>query len=162
MIRKGQHDEPETSKIRRSIEIPDKPPLLRVVQPPAPSITSHVEVEFKLLDDGRVVELVEDPADPSKTKLAVFDGGRVYLTDAVEDRGQILVPIGRTADGLEDVNLPRASRPYQSAEEVFYRTHNVIVSCVTLPKPYSLVTAAIVLNSWFADRLRPPVCLLLT
>src|SRR5579863_1972621 len=162
MIRKGQHCEPETSKIRSSIELTDKPQLLRVVQPPAPSTISHIEVEFKQLDDGRVVELVEDPADPMKTKLAVFDGEKVYLTDAVDYHGEILVPIGRKTDGLEDIILPRAPRPYESVEEVFYRAHNLIASCVTFPEPYSLVTAAIVLNSWFADRLRPPIYLLLT
>ena len=109
-----------------------------------------------------MVELVEDPADATKTKLAVFDSGNVYLTDAEEYAGQLLVPVGRMTDGLEDIILPRAPRPYESTEEVFYRAHNLIASCVTLPNPYSLVTAAIVLNSWFADRLRPPVYLLLT
>ncbi len=162
MASKGQRQELETSKNQSSIERPEKEPLLRVVQPPSPSITPRIEVDFKHLDDGRVVELVEDPADPTKTKFAVFDGGKVYLADAVDYRGQILVPIGRTANGLEDISLPRAPRPYESAEEVFYRTHNLIVSCVAIPNPYSLVTAAIVLNSWFADRLRPPVYLLLT
>lgn len=162
MASKGQRQELETSKNHSSIERPEKEPLLRVVQPPSPSITPRIEVDFKYLDDGRVVELVEDPADATKTKLAVFDTGNVYLTDAVEYAGQLLVPVGRTANGLEDISLPRAPRPYESAEEVFYRTHNLIVSCVAIPNPYSLVTAAIVLNSWFADRLRPPVYLLLT
>ena len=146
MISKGQHHEPETSKIRSSTELSDKSPLLRVVHSPSPSITPRIEVDFKHLDDGRVVELVEDPADATKTKLAVLDGGKVYLTDAVEHAGQLLVPIGRMTDGLEDIILPRAPRPYESTEEVFYRTHNLIASSVTLQKPYSLVIAAIALN----------------
>jgi hypothetical protein len=151
-----------TSKVRKGIKRPDKQPALRVVQPPSPSITPRVEVDFKHLDDGRVVELVEDPADATKTRLAVFDSGKVYLTDAVDYCGRLLVPFGRTADGLEDISLPRGPHPYQSAEAVFYRTLHLIESCVALPEPYSIVTAAIVLNSWFADRLRPPVYLLLT
>jgi hypothetical protein len=162
MAKKGQHQEPETSKIRGSVERPDKPPLLRVVRSLSPTITPRIEVDFKHLDDGRVVELVEDPADPTKTKLAVFDTGKVFLTDSVDYRGQLLVPVDRMSNGLEDIILPRAPRPYESAEEVFYRTHNLIGSCVALPDPYSLVASAIVLNSWFADRLRPPVYLLLT
>jgi hypothetical protein len=140
----------------------NKQPALRIVHPPSPSITPRIEVDFRYLDDGRVVELVEDPADARKTKLAVFENGNVYLTDAVDHAGQILVPFGRTADGLEDICLPRGLRPYESAEAVFYKTHNLIAQCVALPEQYLLVTAAIVLNSWFADRLRPPVYLLLT
>jgi hypothetical protein len=34
------------------------------------------EVDFRQLDDGRVVELVEDPAATTKTKLAVFASGK--------------------------------------------------------------------------------------
>jgi hypothetical protein len=141
---------------------PGKPLVLRAVQPASPSTTQRVEVDFKHLDDGRVVELVEDPADEKKTKLAVFDNGKVYLTDAVDYRGQLLVPTARTADGLEDISLPRGLYPYKSAEAVFYAAFHIIQSCVALPGLYSLLTAAIVLNSWFADRLRPPVYLLLT
>jgi hypothetical protein len=151
-----------TSIVRNSTKCPDKQPALRVVQPSSPSITRHIEVDFQYLDDGRVVELVEDPADATKTKLAVFDSGKVYLTDAVDYRGQILVPIARSNHGLEDIILPRAPHPYQSAEEVFYRTCNLIATCLALPNMYLWVTAAVVLNSWFADRLRPPVYLLVT
>ena len=48
-----------------------------------PPIAPRIEIDFKQLDDGRVVELVEDPADATKTKLAVFDNGKVYLANAV-------------------------------------------------------------------------------
>ena len=150
------------SKVRNGIKRQDKQPALCVVQPPSPSVTSPIKVDFKYLDDGRVVELVEDPSDATKSKLAVFDSGKVYLTDSVDYRGQLLVPLGRMADGLGDIILPRGPRPYQSAEAVFWRTRHLITSCVALPDLYSIVTAAIVLNSWFADRLQPPVYLLLT
>lgn len=142
-----------TSKVRNGTKRPDKQPALRVVQPSPPPTTPRIEVDFKQLDDGRVVELIEDPADATKTKLAVFDSGKVYLTDAVDYRGQLLVPIVRTTHGLEDIILPRAPRPYQSAREVYYRTCNLIAACVALPELYLYVTAAFVLNSWFADRL---------
>ncbi len=151
-----------TSKVRNGNKSPDERSALRVVQPPSPSITPRIEVDFKHLDDGRVVELVEDPADATKTKLAVFDSGKVFITDAVDYCGQHLAPIGRMTDGLDAIHLPRLPHPYQSAEAVFYRTQYLITSCVTLPDLYSLVIAAIVLNSWFADRLQPPVYLLLT
>lgn len=129
----------------------------------APSpVTPRIEIDFKQLDDGSVVELVEDPADATKTKLAVFDGRQVYLADEVDYRGQLLVPFGRTTDGLEDIRLPRAPQPYHSTEEVFYRTSNLINACSALPNEYLFVTAAVIVHSWFADRLRPSVYLLVT
>jgi hypothetical protein len=149
-------------KVRNDTNRSDKQPALTVVQLPPPSPVPRVEVDFKHLDDGRVVELVEDPADATKTKLAVLDGGKVCLTDAVDHHGQLLVPIGRMMNGLEDISLPSVPQPYKSTEEVFFRTSNVIAACVALPTEYLYVTAAFVLNSWFADRLRPPVYLMLT
>ena len=159
MAKKVSTKKPETSKVRNGTKRPDKQPALRVVQPPSPPITPRIEVDFKHLDDGRVVELVEDPADATKTKFAVFDGGKVYLTDAVDYRGQILVPIVRTTHGLEDIILPvrpvRMSQPRSVQPDAQpdrgLRRHS---------EQYLYVTAAFVLNSWFADRLRPPVYLL--
>jgi hypothetical protein len=150
-----------TSEVPNDIKSPDKQQAPRVAQQSSPSATPRIEVDFKYLDDGRVVELVEDPDDATKTKLAVLDSGTVYLTDAVEYRGQLLVPIGKT-DGLEDISLPRGAHPYSSVSEVFYHTSNLIKVCVDLPEPYLFMTAAVVLNSWFADRLRPPAYLLVT
>jgi hypothetical protein len=120
------------------------------------------EVDFRQLDDGRVVELVEDPADTTKTKLAVFASGNVYLADSVDYNGKLLVPTARTSHGLEHVTLPRTPRPYQSTEEVFYRTSNLIKMCISLPDIYLHVASAFVLNSWFVDRLQPPPYLLVT
>ncbi len=151
-----------TSKVNNTKKRPDKQPGLRVIQVSPPSNAAHIEVDFKCLDDGRVVELVEDPADATKTKLAVFDGGKVYLAQSVDYRGQLLMPITRAAHGLEDINLPRAPRPYQSVEEVFFHTSNLIKVCVSLPDVYLFVISAVVVNSWFADRLRPPPYLLVT
>jgi hypothetical protein len=162
MSNKGPIHKAEGNNENSAAERHDKPALLRLVQAPSQSQMSRIEVDFKYLNDGRVIELVEDPTNPMKTKLAVFDGGKVDLADSVQYDGQLLVPVGRLADGLEDISLPRAPRPFETVKEVFYRTHNLIASCVTFPDPYSFVAAATVLNSWFADRLRPPVYLMLT
>jgi hypothetical protein len=159
---KGQHYDSRSTQIRNTIESSDEHPLLHVVQSPTPAINPRIATDFKHLDDGRVIELVEDPSDATKTKLAVFDRGKIYLTDSVDNAGQTIVPIGRFTDGLEDIILPRSPLPYESVEQIFYQTLNLIARCITLQDPYPFVVAAFVLNSWFADRLRPPVYLLLT
>jgi hypothetical protein len=73
-----------TSKVRNGTKSSDTQPALRVVQPSSPPITLHIEVDFKHLDDGRLVELVEGPADATKPELAVFDNRKVYLADTVD------------------------------------------------------------------------------
>ena len=164
-LNKNEHGESQVDsigKIPNGSKNQGERPALRVVEPSQVADTPRLEVDFKHLNDGRIVELVEDPADATKTKLAVFDSGKISYADAVDYRGQVLVPIGRTTHGLEDIILPSAPRPYQSGEEVFYHTCNLLAQCVSLPPVYLLVTSAVVLNSWFADRLQPPIYLLVT
>jgi hypothetical protein len=148
-------------EVRDGAKSPDKRPALRALQL-APSITSRKEVDFKHLDDGRVIELVEDPADKTKTKFAVFDSGEVHLADAVDYGGQLFVPMARETHGLEDIMLPRAPQAYGSVEELFWRTSDLIAACVSLPPLHLCVTSAFVLNSWFADRLQSPAYLMVT
>jgi hypothetical protein len=149
------------SQLDQGARRPDAGPVLRVVEPSS-SAPIRVEIDFKYLDDGRVVELIQDPTDASKTKLAVFDSGKIYLADEVDCHGQILVPIGRRTEGLEDISLPGTPHPYQCAADVFFHTSNLISKCAAIPREYLFVVAAWVLHSWFADRLRPPVYLLVT
>jgi hypothetical protein len=140
----------------------DKQLALHVPQPSSQSISVPIEIDFRELDNGRRLELIEDPEDSFKTLLAVFEGGKVHLASKVDYEGQVLVPIGRGSDGLGDIVLPRAPKPYHSTEEILSRTIHLIEACVSLPPSYLNVLAAYAPYSWFADRLQPPVYLLVT
>ncbi len=137
-----------------------KQPTTSVKEPSIQPNSEPIEIDFRQLDDGRRLELIEDPADPTKTKLAVFDGGEVQLVSAFEYRGNIFVPIARECDGLGDIVLPHAPNPHLSAEEIFSRIVHLLESCLSIDPCYLNVLAAFVLYSWFADQLRPPVYLL--
>jgi len=128
---------------------------------PKPS-SPPIEIDFKQLGDGRLLELIEDPDDPTKTKLAVFDRSQVVLASEVEYEGQVFVPMGRETDGLGDIALPHAPNPYHSTEDILRQTTHLIEACVRLPQPYLIIATTFVMYSWFADRLRPPVYLLVT
>ena len=56
-------------EVRNGTKRPDKQPALTAVQPSSPPFTPRIEVDFKYLDDGRIVELVEDPADDDGARL---------------------------------------------------------------------------------------------
>ena len=95
-----------TTEIQAGSERPDPGPVLRAVERPS-YIPGRLAVDFKQLDDGRLVELIEDPNDATKTKFAVFDNGNVCLADSVDYPGQTRVPMPRTNDGFEEITLPR-------------------------------------------------------
>jgi hypothetical protein len=66
----------------------------------------EVQIDFAELENGSLVETVEDPADPNHTLFALSKRGRIRLAGRVEDRGRILVPIPRSTLGFSDVKLP--------------------------------------------------------
>ena len=78
----------------------------------------EVQIDFAELENGSLVEIVEDPTDPDHTLFAIFRRGRIRLAGRVEDRGRILVPIPRSTVGFSDVKLPRGVMPYKSVERL--------------------------------------------
>jgi len=118
-----------------------------------------MEVDSVELEDGTLVELVEDPEDPTRALLAVFKEGVVFFTDHFEHRGKILVPKPRNSEGLADIRLPRGVIPNNSVEELKFHVFNFISYCVHLPDEYRAVLASFALYTWVADRLPTAVYL---
>jgi len=111
------------------------------------------EIDFAALPDGSIVEIIEDPADPSRTRFAIFKQGRVRFADRMEGRGQILVPVPRTVVGLSDVKLPSGVMNYGSITRLVYTIFEFIRCAVDVPIPYAIVLAAYVPYTWVADKL---------
>jgi hypothetical protein len=63
----------------------------------------NVVTDFAELDDGTLVELVEDPADANNTLFAVWKGGKVEYTDELNQGGRVLKPFWRTTELLKPV-----------------------------------------------------------
>src|ERR1700732_4701715 len=74
----------------------------------------EVQIDFAELEDGSLAEVIEDPADPNQTLLAISKRARIRLAGRVEDRGRMLVPMPRHTLGFSDVKLPRGVMPYNS------------------------------------------------
>lgn len=119
----------------------------------------EVQIDFAELENGSLVEVVEDLSDPNHTLFAVFKRGRIRLVGRVEDRGRILVPIPRSTLGFSDVKLPRGVMPYKSVMRLFWKMYNFIRYVVDIPNEYTALLSAFVLYDWVADRLPTAVYL---
>jgi hypothetical protein len=117
------------------------------------------EIDFAELGDGTLAEVVEDPRDPNRTRLAIFKKGRVRFADQLEYGGEILVPIPRSVLGFSDVKLPCGVLPYGSITNLVTTVALFIVYGLDISVSYAAVLAAFVLYSWLADRLLPAVYL---
>jgi len=119
----------------------------------------EVQTDFAELENGSLVEIIEDPTDPNQTLFAVFKRGRIRLAEKIEDRGRILVPIPRSILGLSDVKLPRGVMPYKSVMRLVYTLMRLIKRVVDVPDDYAVLLSAFVLYTWVADRLPTAVYL---
>jgi hypothetical protein len=119
----------------------------------------EVQIDFAELEDGSLVEVVEDPSDSNHTLFAISKRRRIRLAGRVEDRGRILVPIPRSTIGFSDVRLPYGILPYKSVTRLVFTLWGFIRCAVDVPDEYALLLSAFVLYDWVADRLPTAVYL---
>ena len=112
----------------------------------------RVEVDFRELDDGSLVELVEDPEDPTRTRLAVWKDGEVQYRNQLKYGNQILLPRQRTGEILPYLRLPQAALPYASVPALLEEIAGFLSSSVVLPQGYDKILASFVLSTWLGDR----------
>jgi hypothetical protein len=133
---------------------------LRIISPQAIYAAPTREVNFQVLDNGDIVDLVENPDDRTQTLLAISHEGHVHFTDKLEYRGQVLVPMQRNSPELADVRLPTGVLPYDSVVALGW-LRQYIPQFVHLPIDYIVIVAIFIVYTWFADRLPVAVYLLL-
>ena len=119
----------------------------------------EVAIDFAELEDGSLVEVIEDPADPNHALFAICKRGRIRLAERVQDRGRILVPIPRNVVGFSDVKLPQGVRPYKSLKQLLANILRFIRCVVDVPDDYAVLLSAFVLYTWVADQLPTAVYL---
>ena len=111
------------------------------------------QIDFTELEDGSLVELIEDPDNPARTLLVVCKDGDIRYVDKLEYRGQVLVPLQRKDGILRCVRLPRGTKSYKSVESLLREVEFVLSLSVVLPDVIVAVLANFVLSTWLVDRL---------
>lgn len=66
-------------------------------------IAPQVETDFEELEDGSLLEMIEDPKDRSKTLFALFKNGKVRRVDSYKLPEKTPVPISRDRQIIEHV-----------------------------------------------------------
>jgi hypothetical protein len=138
---------------------PDPIPMSRKELGSPENCLPEVQIDFAELENGALVEIVEDPTDPNHTLFAIVNRGRIRLAGRVKDRGRILVPIPRSAFGFSDVKLPRGVMPYKSVKRLVHTVLRFIQCVVDVPDDYAILLSVFVLYTWVADRLPTAVYL---
>jgi hypothetical protein len=111
-----------------------------------------VETDFAKLDDGTLVDLVQDSENPHRTLLAVWKDGDIRYLDQLEHEGHVLVPLQRKNEIFKRLRLPTEACPYESVQTLLSRIEHLISKCVSVNATYVPVLADFVLCTWLVDR----------
>jgi hypothetical protein len=115
--------------------------------------TPFVETDFEELEDGTLLEMVQDPTDSSKSLLAVCQNGRVNLADRFPCRDRVFVPIARDNQTIRYVCLPSGIKPYGSVHSLLMQIRSILSTCLDLGEHLGDLLATFVLSTWFIDQL---------
>jgi hypothetical protein len=111
------------------------------------------EVEFAILPDGRMVDLIRNVRQPSRMEFLVWQDGTIRLTSTIEHDGELLVVPKIDPTVVSALRLPTMASPCPEIAELFMLLMNLIETYVDLTTESSFLVAAFVLSTWFADRL---------
>ena len=105
-----------------------------------------VEIDFAELSDGTLVEMIQSPADPTKSLLAVYKDGNVQYAEQWRDGNRVLVPIPRVDEMLKHVRLPAGSEPYVGLEELTRDVACFFGSCLDIEVTWRMLMTAFVVS----------------
>jgi hypothetical protein len=110
------------------------------------------EVEFTILPDGRMVDLVSS-RQPSGLGFLVWQDGNIRRASHIEHDGELLVVPKMDPTVMSALRLPTTARSCPEIGELFMVMMNYIEAYVDITTEYSFLIAAFALSTWFADRL---------
>lgn len=113
----------------------------------------EVEIDFAELPDGSLVEMIEDPANPTESLLAVYKDGTVQYVKRWWNGNTVLVPLPRTGPVLKHICLPTGSESHGEMEELFANVCSFFTSCLDVERKDQIFLTAFVLSSWFREKL---------
>jgi hypothetical protein len=110
------------------------------------------EIDFAELEDGTLVEAIEDPNNPASSTFVVFSNGTVQFAEKMERADRVLVPVRREHGIFKHVRLPRGTQPCACAS-LLGGVGALILACVDVSLDDASLIAAFVVSTWFIESL---------
>ncbi|MGC2194251.1 MAG: hypothetical protein WA628_06220 [Terriglobales bacterium] len=111
------------------------------------------EVEFSVLPDGRMVDLIRSVRQPSLLEFLVWQDGNIRLTSHIELDGENLVVPKIDPTVVSALRLPTMARSCPEIGELFKLVMDHLGTYVALTPDCSFLVAAFVFSTWFSDQL---------
>jgi len=114
---------------------------------------AEVEIEFAELEAGSLAEMIEDPASPTKSLLAVYKDGTVQYAEEWLNGARLLVPLPRAGQILRHITLPAGAESYVGIDELEKNISYFFASCLDVELGDRILLTAFVLSTWFREKL---------
>ncbi len=114
---------------------------------------SQRAIEFAELQDGSLVEMIEDPIDPAKSLLAVYANGAVRYTDKLQAGSEVLVPLSRTDPLSRHISLPQGTEAYVGLRPLMGAVMILLAHCIDVDLNSLFLMVAHVFCTWFPEKL---------
>jgi hypothetical protein len=137
-----------------SVALPDPVPANGSVVVPTESGLPEYEVDFAELDDGTLIEMIEDPNDAANSLFVVYRNGTVRYAATVKRQDRVLVPVPRGQGMLKHVCLPHGTKPCPLPSALLGGILAFILACVDVSKSDASLIAAFVMSTWFIKSLQ--------
>jgi len=133
---------------------PDSLPANDPAVVPTGSLVPEHEVDFAELDDGTLVDMIEDPNNPENSLFAIYTNRTVQYAATVKREDRVLVPVPRGQGMLKHVCLPRGTQLCASPAKLFGGIVALILACVDIGTSDASLIAAFVMSTWFIESLQ--------
>ena len=131
---------------------PDPVPLNGLAVVPSRSSLPEQEIDFAELDDGTLVETIEDPNNAANSIFAVYKNGIVQYAATVVHEDRVLVPVPREQWIFKHVCLPRGAQACSSPAELLGGIAALILACIDIGLDAASLIAAFVISTWFSEK----------
>ena len=112
-----------------------------------------VEVDFSELEDGTIVEMIENPQDAKKSIFATWSNGQVRHVEKLECGNQVLVPVPRDAGMIRHVRLATGTEPYESAQALLKLLICFLHYTLELSSEQEVLLSSLVMSTWVVEKL---------
>jgi hypothetical protein len=111
------------------------------------------EADFAELEDGTLVEMIEDPNNAVNSLFAVYKIGTAQYAARVDREDRVLVPVPRGQGIFKHVRLFRGAHPCASSAVLLGGIGELVLACVDISMDDASLIAAFVISTWFIESL---------
>jgi hypothetical protein len=114
-----------------------------------------------ILDDGTIIDLIENPSKPGALALQKFDGRELEIGSQIEHEGSLYVPLFIPPSVRSALRLPSDCAPPGPTAQLFARLIAVFENTTDLAEHARKLVVAFVHASWIPELIPVPVTLFL-